>query len=81
MEARIRLSDDALHIGAVKFSFDELKMWKTWSMVEAACRGLPEPKVSAAELEIISNAAAHLGSGARNGLTELKSALASTSKA
>ncbi len=81
MEARIRTTETDLHVGAVKFSFDELKMWKTWSMVEAACRGLPDPKVTAAELEVISSAAAHLGAGARNGLTELKSALASTSKA
>ncbi len=81
MEPRIRTSEDALHVGAVKFSFDELKQWKTWGMVESACKGLPGEKVTTAELEVISNAAAHLGSGARNGLTELKSALASTAKA
>lgn len=74
---RVRVEDGRLHVGEAAFSTDELKLWKQWSLVEAACKRL-DPPLSPLELEVICKAAEHLGAGARNGLTELKSALAST---
>lgn len=76
---RVRMDQDGttLMIGATGFPADALKQWKTWNTIETACKQL-DPPLSPLELSVIENAAAHLGGGARNGLTELKSALANS---
>lgn len=63
-----------LVIGDQTFDLDDLKQWKTWDHVLAAVKKL-DPEISSLEVGVIEDAAAHLGGGARNGLTELKSAL------
>lgn len=77
---RVRLEDTRLVIGEFDFPVVNLAQWKAWSAIEAACKRL-DPEISALELDVIERAAAHLGSGARNGLAELKSALATTRRA
>lgn len=75
---RVRLEGNTvLHVNGETFTTKKLAEWGTWSKVEAAVKKL-DPELSALELDVIERAAAHLGSGARNGLAELKSALAST---
>lgn len=76
---RVRLEDNVLHVGDKAFTMDQLQAWKTWHQVEAAAKAL-KPEVSALEVAVFDSAAAHLGGGARNGLAELKSALASSRK-
>lgn len=71
---RVRLEDTTLHIGDKTFTADQLKTWSTWDHVLAAVKKL-DPELSSLELSAIENAAAHLGGGARNGLTEFKSAM------
>lgn len=77
---RVRLENDVLHVGDKQFTMDQLQAWKTWHQVESAAKAL-KPEVSSLEVEVFEKAAAHLGGGARNGLAELKSALASARKA
>lgn len=75
---RVRLEGNTvLHVGDQTFTTKKLAEWATWSNVEAAVKKL-DPELSALEMDVIERAAAHLGSGARNGLSELKSAVAST---
>lgn len=71
---RVRLEGTTLHVGDKTFTADQLKVWSSWDGVLAAVKKL-DPELSSLELSVIENAAAHLGSGARNGLTEFKSAL------
>jgi hypothetical protein len=72
---RVRLEDGhVLQVGSTRFSSEDLKMWKTWSLVERECKRL-DPMLTVAEMDVIESSAAHLGAGARNGLTELKSAM------
>lgn len=77
---RVRLEDDVLHVGDETFTLADLQAWKAWGRVEAAAKKL-DPQISALEIDVFDRAAAHLGGGARNGLSELKSALASCRKA
>ncbi len=78
---RVRLDDDGmLCVGSYQFTAASLKTWNTWSTVERAAKKL-DPPLTAAEMEIVEKSAAHLGGGARNGLAEFKSAMASTRKA
>jgi hypothetical protein len=73
---RVRLEGNTLLVvGDAKFTTKKLAEWATWSAVETAVKRL-DPELSALELDVIEQAAAHLGGGARNGLSELKSALA-----
>lgn len=73
---RVRLEGNTvLVVGDAKFTTKKLAEWATWSAVETAVKKL-DPELSALELDVIEQAAAHLGGGARNGLSELKSALA-----
>lgn len=71
---RIRLDGTTLVIGDTQFTADDLKKWRTWDEVLACVKKL-DPEISGLEVGVIENAAAHLGGGARNGLTEFKSAL------
>ncbi len=74
---RVRVENARLYVGTAAIAVADLAAWATWSAVETACKRL-DPPLSPLELEVICKAAEHLGPGARNGLTELKSALAST---
>jgi hypothetical protein len=71
---RVHCEAYKLVIGDKVFDLDDLKMWRMWDKVLAAVKVL-DPELSPLELTVIENAAAHLGGGARNGLTEFKSAL------
>lgn len=75
--ARVRLEDTTLFIGSIGFPAGALAKWNTWSIIEREVKRL-DPQLTTAEMSVIEQAAAHLGAGARNGLAELKSALAST---
>mgnify|MGYP000001380421 CR=1 FL=1 len=77
---RVRSEDGVLHIGSNGFPADALAKWGNWSQVEAAVKRL-DPAITTGEMGVIEAAAIVAGGGAKNGLAELKSALATTSKA
>lgn len=73
---RVRVEADKLVVGDVEFDVAELKQWKNWVTVEAACKRL-DPPISALELGVLEK----VEGVSANGLAELKSALANTRKA
>ncbi len=78
-KARVRIEGDSLIIGHTGYPLTLLTSWANWSTIESACKKL-DPPFTSAEMEVVEKAAAHLGGGARNGLAEFKSAMASTRK-
>jgi hypothetical protein len=78
-KARIRMEGAVLMVGSLGFQPEALKSWGNWSPLTDAVMRM-DPPATAHEVSVIEDAAAHLGGGARNGLTEFKSALASLSK-
>lgn len=79
-KARVRDEGDKLVIDNIKFGFGDLKQWSAWSLVEKAVKSM-SPAITAYELSVIESIVPRCGSGGQNGFTELKSALATTSKA
>lgn len=77
---RVRMEGDTLFIKNTGFPPGALAKWGTWSAVENQAKAL-EPRITTAEMQVIEDAAGHLGVGAKNGLAEFKSAMASTRKA
>lgn len=78
-ENRVHYAAYKLRIGTKVFDVDDLKMWKMWSAVEAACKRL-DPPLSPLELSVIEGVARACDNGGNNGFTELKQALARTQK-
>lgn len=78
-KARIRMEGTTLFVGALGFQSEALKSWGNWSALTDAVLRM-DPPATSYEVSVIEDAAAHLGGGARNGLTEFKSSLASLSK-
>lgn len=78
-KTRVAIEGDQLRVGASMFDLVAVtSQWKTWSAIEAACRALDVP-LTEYELSVLEACAT--SGAAKNGLAELKQALARTRKA
>lgn len=75
---RVRIEGDILHIDYVPMKLAMVReQWKPWTAIEKAIKML-EPPITPEEMAVIESCAT--SSAAKNGLAEMKSALASTKK-